>query len=106
MRGGGTATVPALAGNPVLQSNDPASLIHVVLADATLPATRTAPSSFTMPAFAWRLSDQEVADVATFIRTCWDNQGGVVDAEAVEKLRSSDMRHTSGHDLGQVSQSR
>lgn len=101
---GYTRVFPALAGNPVLQGNDPTSLIHVVLAGGTLPATQTAPSTFTMPAFAWRLSDQEVADVVSFIRGSWGNQGAPVSAADVAKLRSGDMKHTSGDDLGQVTQ--
>ena len=78
---------PALAGNPVLQSEDPTSLIHIVLKGGTLPATHTAPSTFTMPAFDWRLSDQEVADVVNFIRTSWGNKGGDVTAKEVKALR-------------------
>lgn len=101
---GYTRVFPALAGNPVLQGNDPTSLIHVVLAGGTLPATQMAPSTFTMPAFAWRLSDQEVADVVSFIRGSWGNQGAPVSAADVAKLRSGDMKHTSGDDLGQVTQ--
>lgn len=101
---GYTRVFPALAGNPVLQGSDPTSLIHVVLAGGTLPATHTAPSTFTMPAFAWRLSDQEVADVVSFIRGSWGNQGAPVSAADVAKLRGSDMKQTSGDDLGQVTQ--
>jgi mono/diheme cytochrome c family protein len=93
---------PALAGNPVLQTTDPTSLIHVVLAGATVPATQTAPSNFTMPAFSWRLNDQQVAAVVSFIRTSWGNQGGAVTAKEVSDVRSSDMKNTSGDDLGQV----
>ncbi len=78
---------PALAGNPVLQSEDPTSLIHIVLKGGTLPATHTAPSTFTMPAFDWRLSDQEVADVVNFIRTSWGNKGGDVMADDVKGMR-------------------
>jgi mono/diheme cytochrome c family protein len=101
---GYTRVFPALAGNPVLQGSDPTSLIHVVLAGGTLQATHTAPSTFTMPAFAWRLSDQEVADVVSFIRGSWGNQGAPVSAADVAKLRTSDMKHTSGDDLGQTTQ--
>lgn len=93
---------PALAGNPVLQTADPTSLIHVVLAGGTIPATQTAPSNFTMPAFGWRLNDQQVAAVVSFIRTSWGNQGSPVTAKEVSDLRS--MKNTSGDDLGQVTQ--
>ncbi len=99
---GYTRVFPALAGNPVLQTDDASSLIHIVLAGGTLPATHSAPSSFTMPAYAWRLSDQEVADVVNFIRNSWGNQGGKVDAKDVAKLRKDDLHSTSGDDLGQV----
>ncbi|WP_191489221.1 cytochrome c [Pseudomonas sp. FEN] len=88
---GYTRVFPALAGNPVVQSADPTSLIHIVLKGGTLPATHSAPSSFTMPAFAWRLSDQEVADVVGFIRGSWGNQGGAVKASDVATLRKEDM---------------
>ena len=84
---GYTRVFPALAGNPVLQSDDPTSLIHIVLKGGTLPATHTAPSTFTMPAFDWRLSDQEVADVVNFIRTSWGNKGGDVTEKDVKALR-------------------
>lgn len=79
---------PALAGNPVLQSADATSLIHIVLDGSTLPATATAPSTFSMPGFAWRLSDQQVAEVVNFIRSSWGNQAGTVDAGQVKALRS------------------
>ena len=99
---GYTRVFPALAGNPVLQTADATSLINIVLNGGTLPATHAAPSTFTMPAFAWRLSDQEVADVVSFIRGSWGNQGGPVKASDVADLRKDDMRTTSGDDLGQV----
>ncbi len=101
---GYTRVFPALAGNPVLQTADATSLINIVLNGGTLPATHTAPSTFTMPAFAWRLSDQEVADVVSFVRGSWGNKGAPVTASDVADLRKSDMRTTSGDDLGQVTQ--
>ncbi|MBF8743452.1 cytochrome c [Pseudomonas guariconensis] len=78
---------PALAGNPVLQGEDATSLIHIVLEGGTLPATQTAPSTFTMPAFAWRMNDQQVADVVNFIRSSWGNQAAAVTAAQVAGLR-------------------
>lgn len=84
---GYTRVFPALAGNPVLQTADATSLINIVLNGGTLPATHTAPSTFTMPAFAWRLSDQEVADVVSFVRDSWGNKGETVKASQVKDLR-------------------
>lgn len=99
---GYTRVFPALAGNPVLQSDDPTSLIHIVLKGGTLPATHSAPSTITMPGFAWRLSDEEVAQVVNFIRTSWGNRGSLVKPADVADLRKSDMQSTSNDDLGQV----
>jgi mono/diheme cytochrome c family protein len=99
---GYTKVFPALAGNPVLQSQDPTSLIHIVLKGGTLPATHTAPSTFTMPGFAWRLSDQEVADVVSFIATSWGNKGATVKVSDVMALKEDDMKTTSNDDIGQA----
>ncbi|MBJ2228034.1 cytochrome c [Pseudomonas simiae] len=84
---GYTRVFPALAGNPVLQTADATSLINIVLNGGTLPATHTAPSTFTMPAFAWRLSDQEVADVVSFVRGSWGNTGSAISAAQVADIR-------------------
>ncbi|WP_040262467.1 cytochrome c [Pseudomonas massiliensis] len=100
---GYTRVFPALAGNPVVQTEDATSLVHIVLRGGILIPTHTAPSSFTMPGYAWRLSDQQVADVVNFIRTSWGNQGSAVTPAQVRDLRESDMKGTSADDLGQVS---
>ncbi|KPA89361.1 c-type cytochrome [Pseudomonas sp. RHF3.3-3] len=97
---GYTRFFPALAGNPVLQTQDPTSLIHVVLAGGTVPATHAAPSTISMPAFGWRLSDQEVAEVVSFIRSSWGNQGAAVTAADVARLRTPETARTAGSDTG------
>ena len=60
---------PPLAGNSLLQTTDPTSAINIVLSGSTLPATKTAPSA--MAPYDWLVSDQDVADVASFIQTSW-----------------------------------
>jgi mono/diheme cytochrome c family protein len=42
-----------------------------------------------MPRFAWRLSDKEVADVVSFIRTSWGNGASPVSSADVAKIRKS-----------------
>lgn len=80
-------TFPALANNPVVNAADPSSLLHIVLIGGTIPSTASEPTHFTMPPFGDRLSDQEVADVVTFIRSSWGNQASAVSAEDVAKFR-------------------
>ncbi|MFT8612936.1 MAG: c-type cytochrome [Gluconobacter oxydans] len=80
---------PPLAGNPVLMSDDPASLVHVVQSGAVLPGMTKAPSAFAMPAYSGILSSQQIADVVTFIRKAWGNDAAPVTAATVEELRKS-----------------
>ncbi|MFK3797902.1 c-type cytochrome [Pseudomonas sp. NPDC088444] len=82
---------PALAGNSVVNGKDATSLVHIVLDGGYLPGNQHAPTAFAMPGFAWRLSDQEVADVVTFIRTGWGNTGKPVTAAAVQAQRSTNQ---------------
>ena len=59
--------MPKIAGNSSVLADDPNSLIRLVLAGGALPGTAQAPSPLGMPAFGWRLSNEEVAQLLTFI---------------------------------------
>jgi hypothetical protein len=39
-----------------------------------------------MPSYAWKLSDAEVADVATYVRNSWGNRASPVSADRVGGL--------------------
>lgn len=80
---------PVLAGNPVLQSGDGGGIVRIILTGSTVPGVQNAPSAFTMPAFADRLSDQQVADLTNFIRTSWGNKGGTVTPSDVAGVRKT-----------------
>jgi alcohol dehydrogenase (quinone), cytochrome c subunit len=80
---------PRLAGNPVVMAPEPISLATIVLEGSLTPKTSATPAQFAMPSFAWRLNDQEIADVVNFIRTSWGNRSAPIAAEDVAKLRKS-----------------
>jgi alcohol dehydrogenase (quinone), cytochrome c subunit len=80
---------PRLAGNPVVQAPSPQSLIAIVLDGSQTPRTARAPAQFTMPHFAWRLSDNDVADVVNFIRTSWGNRASPASSSDVAKTREA-----------------
>jgi len=80
---------PRIAGNSSVLSQDPVSMIRLVLTGSKLPATATAPSELGMPGFAWRMSDEEVAQLLTFIRSSWGNQAPAVKTEQVAQLRAT-----------------
>ena len=86
-QGAGTA-FPGLAGNPMVLSRDPASLIEVILAGSRLPSTAQAPSNLAMPGFAWRYDDTEVAALASFLRASWGNQAPPVTPGQVNDVRA------------------
>lgn len=80
---------PKIAGNSSVLSEDPVSMIRLVLAGSKLPSTAAAPSQLGMPGFAWRMSDEEVAQLLTFIRSSWGNHAPAVNAGQVAKLRAT-----------------
>jgi mono/diheme cytochrome c family protein len=80
---------PRLAGNPVVQAGNPRSLISIVLDGSQTPRTARTPAQFTMPRFAWRLSDKDVADVVNFVRTSWGNSASPASSADVAKIRES-----------------
>ena len=80
---------PRLAGNPVVMAPEAISLATIILEGSLTPKTNATPAQFAMPSFAWRLNDQEVADIVNFIRSSWGNRSAAITAEAVTKLRKS-----------------
>jgi mono/diheme cytochrome c family protein len=80
---------PRLDGATIINAENATALIHVILAGAQTPSTERAPSVLPMPGFAQRLSDQEVAELASFLRQGWSNEASVVSAEAVAKVRAT-----------------
>jgi mono/diheme cytochrome c family protein len=86
---GWTETFPQLALSSTVNTADPSSLIHIVLKGSQMPGTAGAPTEYAMPAFDWRLTDQEVADVVTFVRSSWGNKAPAVTADLVAKMRKS-----------------
>jgi alcohol dehydrogenase (quinone), cytochrome c subunit len=80
--------LPPLAGSaPVLERN-PSSVINVILNGAGRIIVNGVPDSYRMTPFRVLLSDQDVADVATFIRHSWGNEAGTVQASQVQELRA------------------
>jgi mono/diheme cytochrome c family protein len=78
---------PGLTGNPSVLSQDPSSLIAVILNGNRLPSTAGAPSDLAMPGFAWRYDDKAIAELASFIRSSWGNHASAVTPAEVAALR-------------------
>ena len=78
---------PMLKGSSLVQSGDPASVLHVLLRGARSAATDPAPTAPAMPSFGWVLNDDQVAAVASYVRSAWGNRAPPVDAATVGKMR-------------------
>jgi mono/diheme cytochrome c family protein len=78
---------PPLNGNALLQSADPSSTLRLMLDGAQTVTTPRAPNTGQMPAYARQFSDQEIADVVSYIRNTFGNSAPVVSAEQVAKAR-------------------
>ncbi len=81
--------LPPLAGNPTLLDNDPSSLINIVLNGSNQIVIKGTPDAYRMPEFRINLSDQDIADVVTFIRQSWGNNASAVTADQVASFRKA-----------------
>lgn len=100
--GGGVARMfPPLAGNPVVVSEHPISVINLIAHGGALPPSNQAPSTVAMPGYADHLSDQDIADVTNFVRTSWGNAGAADStAASVAKLHEGPALPKGGEAKG------
>ncbi|HEU0083901.1 MAG TPA: cytochrome c [Bradyrhizobium sp.] len=84
---GSPRVYPPLPGNANLQSADPSSTLRIILDGAQTVTTARAPNPGSMPAYARKLTDQEIADVTTYVRNSWGNAASAVTPEQVAKAR-------------------
>jgi mono/diheme cytochrome c family protein len=80
--------IPELRNNAQVNAQDPSSLLNVVLKGADGPLTAGNPTGAGMPRFDWKLADEDIAAVQTYIRNSWGNSASKVTAEQVKKARS------------------
>jgi mono/diheme cytochrome c family protein len=78
--------VPAFAGNSAMLHN-PTNMITAMLNGARAAYTADRPTAAGMPAFDWKMDDQQMADILNYIRNSWGNQADEVTATEVAALR-------------------
>jgi thiosulfate dehydrogenase len=77
---------PPLALNTSVQAKDATSVIHIALSGWQSAATQHSPRAFGMPGYS-SLDDSEIAEIVSFVRTQWGNQGEAVSTAQVHKIR-------------------
>jgi mono/diheme cytochrome c family protein len=88
---------PPLAGNPVIMDPDPSSLINITLNGSLRVITDDIPNRYDMVFFRDLLSDQQIAEVLTYIRSGWGNNAAAVTVEDVAAMR--DATDPTRHDI-------
>ena len=86
---GAPGIFPELDQATIVNAGNPTGLIHTILVGAQQPSTAKAPSTLAMPGFGQRLSDEEVAQLATFVRQGWSNRAAAVTKEQVADVRKT-----------------
>ena len=79
---------PKLAKAPLVNGEDPTSLIRVVLQGSQAGRTDARPTTPAMPSFGWNLGDAEIANVLSYVRNSWGNAAPVVTPAQVGDMRS------------------
>jgi mono/diheme cytochrome c family protein len=83
---------PALARNRAVAISPPSNLVHIVLRGGFPPTTAGNPRPFGMPPFATALSDQDVADVLSYLRASWGHRASAVSTLEVSRYRGAAPR--------------
>ena len=87
--GKGSALFPPLAGNANVRQVRADTVVRTVLAGGKAVSTQKAPTGPGMPSFGWRLSDEQVANILTYVRNNWGNQAPAISPETVGRIRAS-----------------
>ncbi|HEX3699860.1 MAG TPA: c-type cytochrome [Phenylobacterium sp.] len=80
---------PPLVGDANLQQADPTTTLHFIVGGVQATPTDARPTALSMPSYGWKLTDDQVAAVATYVRNSWGNAAPAVSAHQAGKLRKS-----------------
>lgn len=84
-----SSMIPAFKGNGTIQGQSSESMTHILLNGSKGAITRFNPTGAAMPAFAWKLTDTQIADVLTYIRNEWGNAAQAVSPKEVKEMRKT-----------------
>ncbi len=84
-----SSMIPAFKDNGTIQGQSSESMIHILLNGSKGAITRFNPTGAAMPAFAWKLTDTQIADALTYIRNEWGNAAQAVSPKEVKEMRKT-----------------
>lgn len=80
---------PRLAGNPAVTAREPANVLKMIMIGGFAVSTAGNPRPYSMPPFADRLGDDDVAAIATYLRGAFGNDAGAVTPAQVASQRGA-----------------
>jgi mono/diheme cytochrome c family protein len=87
-RGEGTKGLfPALKGSAIVQSESPLTVVRLILNGGRSVSVSHRRTAVGMPSFGWKLSDKQIAAVASYVRSAWGNSASTVSPSEVHDLR-------------------
>ncbi|MEO9339833.1 cytochrome c [Mesorhizobium sp. SB112] len=89
---GAPGIFPELGGNDLVTGSEVKPLISIILHGAEVPSTAKRPMRLVMQGYADRLTDEEIAELATFVRSAWGNKANAVSADDVQAVRKQDQQ--------------
>ncbi len=78
---------PSLTENRTVTMPSSANLVQTILHGGYAPTTRGNPAPYGMPPFAQDLNDEQIAAIASYVRSAWGHRSGRVTPLDVQKLR-------------------
>ncbi|GBD56050.1 c-type cytochrome [Gluconobacter wancherniae] len=84
---GQSVWIPPLAGAASSLTADTSSQINITLNGSGRVVANGMPDAYRMPSYRSQLSDQQAADVLTFIRSSWGNRKTVISPNDVKNIR-------------------
>ncbi|MEO8281100.1 MAG: cytochrome c, partial [Ideonella sp.] len=82
---GRAGAYPALAGNRGVLLDPPVNLLQTIIHGGFAPTTAGNPTPFGMPPFGLQLSQSEIADLMTYLRSAWGHSASAVGQRDVQR---------------------
>jgi mono/diheme cytochrome c family protein len=78
---------PALQGNSLVLSSEISPLVRIILKGARVEGTEERPMPLVMQGYEHRLTDAEIAELASFVRQAWGNTAATITPAEVKMIR-------------------
>ncbi|CAI3957998.1 Thiosulfate dehydrogenase TsdA [Commensalibacter communis] len=83
---GNSHVIPPLQGNLTVNSEDPLTLVRVILEGGKTPVTQDH-LPYSMPGYQWVLTNKDTADVINYIRSSWGNHAHALTPEDIQNTK-------------------